>query len=119
VAAAIFPRLLAPKKAFELLLSGDTIKAPEARELGLVNQVLPVEGFEEAAGKWLAEKLATNSAVVLKYTKRAVIEGAEKNYDEAIKAIEELYLNQLMKTIDAKEGLSAFLEKRTPEWKDE
>jgi cyclohexa-1,5-dienecarbonyl-CoA hydratase len=119
VAAAVFPRLLAPKKAMELLLSGDTIRAAEARELGLVNQVFPLEEFDAEADKFLKEKLASNSAVVLKLTKRAALEGAAHNYGEAIKSIEGIYLDELMKTRDANEGLTAFLEKREPVWKDE
>ena len=119
VACAIFPRILGPRKGMELLLTGDTIRAAEAKELGLVNHVLPIDTFDEEAEKWLAEKLASNSAVVLRYTKKACLEGATKNYGEAIKAIEALYLDGLMKTADANEGLTAFLEKRKAEWKDE
>jgi len=119
VAAAIFPKILGHRKGLELILTGDIIRAPEAKELGLVNHVLPVEGFEEEAERFITEKLATKSAVVLQLTKRAFLEGASRNYDSAIGKIEEIYLNELMKTADAKEGLTAFLEKRPPVWKDE
>ena len=47
------------------------------------------------------------------------MEGATKNYSESIKKIENIYLNELMKTKDANEGLAAFLEKRQPIWKNE
>jgi enoyl-CoA hydratase/carnithine racemase len=57
--------------------------------------------------------------VVLKLTKKAFLEGFRKNYEDSIKAIEAIYLNELMKTKDANEGLKAFLEKRQPVWKDE
>jgi len=119
VAAAIFPKLMGQKKALELLLTGAIVRGAEAKELGLVNQVFPVEGFEEEAEKFISEQIASNSAVVLKFTKRAFLEGATKNYREAIKEIESIYLDGLMKTHDASEGLGAFLEKRKPEWKDE
>ena len=119
VAAAIFPKILGEKKALELLLTGDMVRGAEAKELGLVNQVFPVEGFEEMAEAWIREKLASNSAVVLKFTKKAFLEGVSKNYPEAIKIIEGIYLDELMVTHDANEGLSAFLGKRKPEWKDE
>lgn len=118
VAAAIFPKILGEKKALELLLTGDMVRGAEAKELGLVNQVFPVEGFEEMADGWIREKLASNSAVVLKLTKKAFMEGATKNYRDAIKEIEAIYLDELMSTHDAIEGLSAFLEKRKPVWKD-
>ena len=119
VAAAIFPKLMWSKKALELMLTGETLRANEAKELGLVNHILPVESFEEEAEKFVNEKLANNSAVVLQLTKRAFMEGATQNYGEAIKKIEDIYLNELMKTNDANEGLAAFLEKRPPIWKNE
>ena len=82
-------------------------------------QVFPLDDFDAEAEKFLTEKLASNSAVVLKLTKRAALEGAAHNYGEAIKSIEGIYLDELMKTKDANEGLTAFLEKREPVWKDE
>jgi len=118
VAAAIFPKLMWSKKALELMLTGEIIRANEAKDLGLVNHVLPVEDFEVEAEKFITEKLANNSAVVLQLTKRAFIEGATQNYSESIKKIEDIYLNELMKTSDANEGLAAFLEKRQPVWKN-
>lgn len=119
VAAAIFPKILGEKKALELLLTGDIVRGAEAKELGLVNHVFPFEGFDDAAEAWIREKLGGNSAVVLKFTKKAFLVGASNNYPEAIEEIEEIYLGELMKTHDANEGLSAFLNKRKPEWKDE
>lgn len=119
VAAAVFPRIIGHKKGLELLLTGATILAPEAKEVGLVNHVLPVENFEEEAEKLVNDSLADKSAVVLQMTKRAFIEGSKGNYDDAIKKIENIYLNELMKTKDANEGLAAFLEKRKPVWKHE
>jgi len=118
VAAAIFPKLIWNKKALELILTGDVIKANEAKELGLINHVLPVEDFEVESEKFITEKLASNSAVVLYLTKRAIMEGATQNYKESIKKIEDIYLNELMKTSDANEGLAAFMEKRQPIWKN-
>lgn len=118
VAAAIFPKLMWSKKALELIMTGETISANEAKELGLVNHILPLENFEADAEKFITEKLASNSAVVLQLTKKAFMEGATQNYGEAIKKIEAIYLNELMKTNDANEGLAAFLEKRRPMWKN-
>jgi cyclohexa-1,5-dienecarbonyl-CoA hydratase len=118
IAAAIFPKFIWSKKALELLLTGDIIRANEAKDLGLVNHILPVENFEEEAKKLVSEKLASNSAIVLQLTKRAFMEGVTQNYSESIKKIEDIYLNELMKTDDANEGLKAFLEKRQPIWKN-
>jgi cyclohexa-1,5-dienecarbonyl-CoA hydratase len=118
VAAAIFPKLIWSKKALELILTGEVINASEAKELGLVNHILPVENFEIEAEKFIAEKLVSNSAIIMQLTKRAVLEGATRNYADSIKKIEDIYLNELMKTNDANEGLTAFLEKRQPVWKN-
>jgi cyclohexa-1,5-dienecarbonyl-CoA hydratase len=118
IAAAIFPKFILSKKALELLITGDIIRANEAKDLGLVNHILPVENFEEEAKKLVSEKLASNSAIVLQLTKRAFMEGVTQNYSESIKKIEDIYLNELMKTDDANEGLKAFLEKRQPIWKN-
>ena len=118
IAAAIFPKLIWSKKALELILTGETISAKEALELGLINHMFPVENFDIEAEKFITEKLTSNSAAILQLTKRAFIEGATQNYDEAIKKIEDIYLNELMKTNDANEGLAAFLEKRHPVWKN-
>ncbi len=118
VAAAIFPKLMCSKKALELIVTGDIIKADEAKDLGLVNHILPFEKFEAEAEKFINEKLASNSAVVMQLTKRAFIEGVSQNYSNSIKKIEDIYLNELMKTDDANEGLSAFMEKRQPIWKN-
>ena len=74
IAAAIFPKLMWSKKALELMLTGETIRANEAKELGLVNHILPVENFEVEAEKFVNEKLANNSAVVLPLTKRAFMD---------------------------------------------
>ena len=118
VAAAVFPKLMGSKKALELLITGEVIGAQEAKELGLVNTILPVDTFTEDAEQYLAEKVESNSAIVMQLTKRAFLAGSTKNYGEAIKKIEDIYLDELMKTYDAHEGLAAFLEKRPPAWKN-
>lgn len=119
VACAIFPTVFGPRKGIELVLTGDTIRADEAKELGLVNHVFPADSFQNEAEKFIKEKIATKSSVVLKLTKKAFLEGCCQRYELAIKAIERIYLDEMMKTKDANEGLRAFLEKRQPIWKNE
>lgn len=119
VACAIFPKIFGPRKGMELCLTGDTIKAPEAMQLGLVNHIFPVESFEGEAIRWIEDKIATKSAPVLRLTKKAFLEGCCQRYEQAIKPIEKIYLDELMNTHDAREGLGAFMEKRQPVWKDE
>ena len=117
IAAAMFPRLLGRNRTLELLMSGDTILAAEAERIGLINRVFPVEGFEQHVNAFIA-KFTVQSKVILEMTKRAVDTGLYSPCMEAIDRAEDLYLNQMMRTEDANEGLRAFLEKRTPIWKN-
>lgn len=117
VAAAAFPQYTPLNHIYELLLSGDTIKAEEALAMGLVNRVFPREGFEQSCRDWLT-RLTSNSAVILRLTKKAMKAGLGKSFDDAISAVEKIYLQEMMATKDAREGLAAFLEKRSPKWSD-
>lgn len=117
VAAALFPRLIGRNRALELLLTGDVIKATEAREIGLINRVFPTSDFRERADEFIG-KLSSLSAPVLKLTKRAVDRSLAASVTDGIRAAEEVYLRELIETDDAREGLNAFLEKRTPVWKN-
>ncbi|UCE37520.1 MAG: enoyl-CoA hydratase/isomerase family protein [Thermoplasmata archaeon] len=118
IAAVMFPWYTNLKKAMELLMTGETISASEAKEIGLVNAVYPMETFEEDA-KGFIEKLTSQSSVVLQLTKEAIDEAYGENYHIAVAKVENVYMNKLMNTHDANEGLKAFLEKRKPEWKNE
>jgi cyclohexa-1,5-dienecarbonyl-CoA hydratase len=118
VAAVLFPHLLGRNRALELILTGDTISAAEARAMGLINRVLPVEGFRDKAGELIA-RLTSLSGPVLKLAKRAVDENLYRSVSDGIAAVEKLYLGELMQTRDAHEGLNAFLEKRKPVWKNQ
>jgi len=117
LAAVALPGIIGPKKALELLLIGDRIRAAEAERLGLVNKVVPPDELEAAADEWIG-KLTRLSGAVLRLTKRAVRMGSVGRFAEGLTAVEELYLGPLMATEDANEGLAAFLEKRAPVWKN-
>jgi len=117
VAAVTFPRLMPRMKAMELLLLGGVIGAQDAERLGIVNRVVSVESFEDEVSGFVG-RLTSLSGVVLRLTKRAALQGLALGFEEALGLSEDLYLNQLMKTEDATEGLQAFMEKRKPVWKD-
>lgn len=117
VAAAIFPRLVNRNRALELLLSGETISATEAERIGLINRVFPLEGFEAQVDAFVS-RFTSQSKTTLEFTKRAVDAGLYRPCMEAMRRAEEIYLNEMMKTEDAHEGLKAFMEKRQPVWKN-
>jgi cyclohexa-1,5-dienecarbonyl-CoA hydratase len=116
VATVLLPRLVGRKKAFELILTGEVIDAAEAKRIGLVNYVVPSEKLEEKTME-LASKLKEKSPVVVKLTHMALYQSIDLDFKNAIDTVTGIYLNLLMKTEDAVEGLKAFLEKRKPQWK--
>ena len=117
IAALIFPRMIGRKKAMELILTGDTLSAQEALALGLINKVVPEASFADEVNGFI-EKFKKLSGIVLKLAKEATLAGLDDDMDKGLKTIEKIYLDRLMKTDDALEGLKAFLEKRKPTWKD-
>jgi cyclohexa-1,5-dienecarbonyl-CoA hydratase len=117
VAAVALPGIVGPKKAMEMMLTGDRIRAAEAERLGLVNRVVPPEELRAAADEFVS-RLTKLSGATLRLTKRAVRIGSVGSFAEGLAAVEELYLGPLMSTEDAQEGLAAFMEKRAPVWKD-
>jgi cyclohexa-1,5-dienecarbonyl-CoA hydratase len=117
VAAVLFPRLIGRNRTLELLLTGEAITASEACAMGLINKVIPSSSFRENAEKFI-HKLTSLSGPILQLTKRAVDRGLSTSVSEGIKDVEQLYLGELMQTEDALEGLTAFLEKRKPAWKE-
>jgi cyclohexa-1,5-dienecarbonyl-CoA hydratase len=117
IAALAFPRMMGRKKALELILSGDVISAQEALTLGMINKIVPEASLAEEMGRFV-EKFRKLSGTVLKLTKEATLAGLNDDMDRGLKVIEKIYLDRLMKTNDAIEGLKAFLDKRKPVWKD-
>jgi cyclohexa-1,5-dienecarbonyl-CoA hydratase len=111
------PRMMPFKKALEMIMLGDAIGADEAKTLGLVNRVVPPEQLAAETEAFLA-KLKGLSPLVLRKTRDAVYAGLDKPVPDALAAIEKIYLDELMPTADAEEGLKSFLEKRKPDWKN-
>jgi cyclohexa-1,5-dienecarbonyl-CoA hydratase len=116
VAMVMFPHLAGPRAALDLILTGRTISAREAQQLGLVTRVVPDDRLTQEVDALLAE-LRQRSPAVLGMTRRALWRHMGLDFDRSLREVEELYLNQLMKTEDAQEGIRAFLEKRVPTWR--
>lgn len=116
IAALAFPRMIGRKKTMELILSGETVGAQEALAIGLVNKVVPPESLQQEVEAFV-ERFSKLSGVVLRLTKRAIVDGWNTQEETGLRKIEDIYLNQLMSTEDAQEGLQAFLDKRDPVWK--
>jgi cyclohexa-1,5-dienecarbonyl-CoA hydratase len=118
IAALILPRIIGRKKAMELILAGDTISAQEALGLGLINKVVPEASLAQEVEAFIG-KFTKLSGIILKLTKEAVLAGLNDDLDQGLRTIEKIYLEKVMKTHDAMEGLKAFLDKRKPAWKNE
>lgn len=117
IAALVFPRYLGRKAAMELIMSGRIIRAQEALGLGLINRVVPDPELEQATEEFVNPYLEL-SAEVIRKTKKALKAGLMDDLEPALRRIEAVYLEELMATQDAQEGLHAFLEKRKPIWKN-
>jgi len=109
------PRLVGRMKAKELLLTGDNIDANEAHRIGLVNMVVPDDKIMEEAEK-MASKIASKSTVQTDFIKALVNKGMEVDLKKACE-LEISYFSKIFQTEDQKEGMSAFLEKRKPNFK--
>lgn len=117
ISVIIFPYIVGYKKTYELLLQGETIDAAEALNLGLTNHVFSTESYKEEFSRFL-ERFNNLSTTVVQYTKKAIRLGLRDDFDTQIDLIEAFYINELMNTYDANEGLQAFVEKRPPKWQN-
>jgi enoyl-CoA hydratase/3-hydroxyacyl-CoA dehydrogenase len=105
------PRLVGPSKALEMNLTGDAVLAPEARFHGLADDLVPDEELFETAVAW-ARKLAGQAPLAVEQIKKASYKG---DLDEGIEAEKQGFATAFLSE-DAKEGIAAFLQKRSPRW---
>ncbi len=115
-ASCLLPPRIGQAKAEDLLLSGRSVGAEEALAIGLVDQV--ADDPEAAALGYFDRHLAPKSASSLRYAVRAARKAVVGEVKRKLEAVEELYLEGLMSTHDANEGLNAFLEKRAAKWEN-
>jgi cyclohexa-1,5-dienecarbonyl-CoA hydratase len=115
--AVVYPRIIGPHRAMELLLTGDPIDAVQAVQMGLANRVVPQSQLQETVDN-LVKRISDQSGPVLKLLKRVVFEGTWQPFDQALKRSQDLYLRDLFELEDSQEGLRALIEKRKPVWKN-
>ena len=108
-------RLIGEGRAMEIILTGDMIDAQTALQFGLVNHVHPLEELE-AKTMELANKIAEKAPVALQLSKEAVKFASRSNLDEGLRREVDLFAI-CFSTEDKQEGVSAFLEKRKPDFK--
>jgi cyclohexa-1,5-dienecarbonyl-CoA hydratase len=116
VAATVLAALVGQKRASDLILTGRSISGREAARLGLANGAAPEAGLA-AAVQQAVDRLVTLSPASLSLAKKAIYVWDAMHFDKGLARAEKIYLDELMKTEDAGEGITAFLEKRAPVWK--
>ena len=111
---AVLTRQIGRKRALEMVLSGDPISAERAEAIGLINKVLPNDGFLDAAVAYAA-KIASYSPAILRLGKQSFYTQADMAFDPALAYLhDQITLNTMCE--DAMEGIQAFFQKRDPVW---
>ncbi len=119
-ASALLPLMIGESVACEITMTGVSKSGDELKSYGLVNEIFDnVESLEEGINKFINKRISPLSASSLRYAAKAVRTGIVERYRDNIKTIEKLYLQELMKSHDAVEGITSFMEKRKPVWNNQ
>ncbi|MGH9521780.1 MAG: enoyl-CoA hydratase/isomerase family protein [Terriglobales bacterium] len=116
VAAVILPAIVGQKRAAELVLTGRQITGEDAMRMGLANEAVAEDELADLIEE-TAERIGKLSPSALAVCKKAFYAWDAIHFDKGLARAEQIYQNELMKLEDAKEGIAAFMEKRTPVWK--
>ena len=117
LASTILPYLVGPKKALELVLTGEPVTAERALEMGLINRLVPEADLEKSVNDLVA-RITGHSAPVLTMAKKAILSGMGLSLRDGMKQSMSIFLNELYRLEDSQEGLHALVEKRKPNWKN-
>lgn len=119
VACAVLPLRVGQAATDDLILTGRTVKAEEALAIGLVDRLVPEgEDPEGSVNSWIEKHILPLSAAALRITAATARLELNRRLRADLPQIEHLYLEKLMATADASEGLAAFMEKRPPKWRN-
>jgi cyclohexa-1,5-dienecarbonyl-CoA hydratase len=113
-ASCLLPEAIGPSRAFDLLVSGRSITGTEATAIGIAREASPIP--EHAAIAYFEEHLKPKSASSLRHAVKATRLDYIARIKDKIRAVERLYLDELMTSHDAVAGLEAFIAKKAPQW---
>jgi len=118
-ASLLLPEKIGYARAEELLITGNSISADEAKLMGLVNEIFDnKDSLDTGVNTWIEKNILPKSASSLRYSVKATRVKLNHLLSNFLPQLESVYVNQLMETYDANEGIQSFLEKRKPVWKN-
>jgi len=115
IMATLLRAAAAPKRLLELMLTGERLDAREAQQLGLVNHVVPREQLDAKVDE-ITKKITSKSPAILRLGRRAFYTMRDMEYEKALEYLASMLAINTMAE-DVAEGITAFLEKREPQWK--
>jgi cyclohexa-1,5-dienecarbonyl-CoA hydratase len=116
-AAVRLPHLVGPSKAIEICTTGRRYSAEAMQQMGIVSDLFDDDAFDDGVTK-ITKELQHASPLIIRLNKQAVNQHLGMALHDAMGSVNDLFLNQLMKTEDTLEGIKSFEEKRRPEWKN-
>jgi cyclohexa-1,5-dienecarbonyl-CoA hydratase len=118
VASVLLPARIGLSRAMPAIVTGEPAPARDWQDAGLLTRVVPADALDAEVERWFERHLVPKSAAALRHAAVAARSATLETVRTTLPAVERLYLEDLMQTHDAVEGVDAFLEKRPPHWND-